>query len=149
MPTLQSLAERYGYIDLSVVFPELDIPVLTGPQRQGDVLMLPSVAPAKWPTTGPVPLDGVVVVDSEITAHTHSLYGDGSVLLTRNMTWQRAKRWQTAPNTLGWLRVPEGGEAFLMHSQEHGALGIGPGMYEIRQQMEYVGRLLSWLPVGD
>ena len=149
MPTLQALAEQFGYEDLAVAFPEADIPVLTGAQRQGDVLVFPITPPAKWPKSGPVPLDGVVVVGSEISDHTHALYGDGSVLLTEGMSPQRARWWWTTGNTLGWLQVPEGGQAFLMHSDEHGALGIGPGTYQLLRQQEFDAYERSWYPVGD
>jgi hypothetical protein len=149
MPTLQVLAERFGYEDLAVAFPEADIPVLTGVQRQGDVLVLPAAFPARWPRTGPVPLDGVVVVASEVSDHTHALHGDGQVLLVERMSGQRARWWRTTENTLGWLLVPAGGQAFLMHSQEHGALGIGPGGYQILQQQEFNSYVQDWLPVGN
>jgi len=144
MPVLQALAERYGYTDLAVAYPEIEIPVLTGLQRQGDVLVLPAALPAKWPRTGPQPVNGVVVADSDISDHTHTLYGDGEVLLVEGMSYQRARWWWTARNLVAWLTVPPGGEAYLMHSEEHGALGIGPGTYQIRRQMEYAGYWLDW-----
>ena len=132
LPTLQVLAVRYGYDDLSVAFPEVDIPVLTGAQRQGDVLVLPSRLPRALSGFGRRQRlsAGVVVVGSEASSHTHTLYGDG--------TAQRLLATEPPRGaTVAWLVVPEGGEAFLMHSDEHGALGIGPGTYEVRRQMEY------------
>jgi len=147
MATLQALAERFGCQDLAVAFPELDIPVLTGPQRQGDLLVLPSTLPADWPHTGSVPLDGgVVVASSEVSDHTHALYGDGHALLldiSPQLQW-----WCKPANTLAWLTVPIGGEAFLMHSDEHGALGIGPGTYRILRQQEFRHEW-GWSPVDD
>lgn len=174
MATLQALAERFGCDDLAAAFPELDIPVLAGPQRQGDLLVLPSTLPARWPHTGPVLLDGgVVIAWSEVSDHTHALYGDGQALLIDGMSPQRARWWRTAKNVgafltgsadedtpnrpktwqsiknaLAWLNVPSGGEAFLMHSDEHGALGIGPGTYLILRQQEYQD-VWGWSPVGD
>ena len=132
MPSLQVLAARYGYDDLSVAFPEADIPVLRGAQRQGDVLVLPSTLPKSLPGFGRSQrLDGgVVVVGSDGFGHTHTLFGDGVVRRLRASESARDK-------TIAWLVVPEGGEAFLMHSDEHGALGVGPGAYEIRRQLEY------------
>ena len=123
---------RHGYTDLKLEYPELDIPVLTGAQRQGDVLIIPAE-----PRDG-VPIGkGVEVVRSEAGSNTHCLHGDG--------------RWLESPDAStalvqGWLQVPEGGEAYLIHSEEHNALGIGPGSYEIRRQREYAG---EWRRVAD
>ena len=137
MPTLQVLAERFGYDDLAVSFPEVDIPILTGAQRQGDVLVLPSAPRRTLPGFGRrQSLDaGVVVVGVRSSGHTHTLFGEGTVRRRH-----RAEAGQNAALTAGcvaWLHVPDGGEAFLMHSDEHGALGIGPGVYELRRQTDY------------
>jgi hypothetical protein len=148
MATLEVLAERFGYEDLEVAFPEIDIPVLTGAQRQGDILVVPRRPPAQWPKTRVQSLNGVVVTDSEISDNTHALYGDGLVLLTEGMSRQQAVWWRQVDNILAWLNVPEGGEAYLMHSEEHGALGIGPGTYQILQQQEF-DEHVGWFPVAD
>ena len=42
--------------------------------------------------------------------------------------------------------VPDGGEAYLIHSDEHGAMGIAPGSYEVRRQQEWAG---EWRRVAD
>lgn len=149
MATLQALAERFGYEDLAVAFPEIDIPVLTSTQRQGDILVLPHQLPARWPRTGPTSLDGgVVIARSEVSSHTHALYGDGQVFLIDDMSPQRARWWQRSENALAWLNVPFGGEAFLMHSDEHGALGVGPGTYLILRQQEFYSDWY-WAAVAD
>ncbi|MCL2785347.1 MAG: hypothetical protein FWD55_07925 [Propionibacteriaceae bacterium] len=149
MQSLQALAERFGCEDLAAAFPEIDIPVLTGAQRQGDVLVLPSPLPAKWPRKGHLPLDpGVVVLSSEDTDHTHTLYGDGQVFFTEGMSYQRIIWWRRMENNIAWLNVPANGEAFLMHSDEHGALGIGPGTYQILAQQEF-GDGWMWSSVLD
>ena len=137
MPTLQVLAMRYGYDDLSLAFPDVDIPVVTGVQRQGDVLVLPSQPPSCLPGFGRRQglRAGVVVVGSESSGHTHTLYGDGTVRRLADPTSPAALPRPDA--TVAWLRVPAGGEAFLMHSDEHCALGIGPGTYQLRRQLEY------------
>jgi len=147
MATLQALAERFDCQDMAVAFPEIDIPVLTGMQRQGDILVVPSCLPEAWPTDGPVPMDGgVVITQSAFTDHTHTMYGDGQVWVM-NAEMRATSLWcWDAPNTLAWLKVPDGGEAFLMHSDEHGALGIGPGTYRILRQQEFNN---EWTDVED
>jgi len=149
MSTPHTLTAQRGRDDLAVALADADIPVLTGTQRQGDVLLLPCPLPVRWPRTGPAPLNGVAVATSELTGHTHALYGDGQVLLTSTMTYQRLRWWQPDVNTLGWLRVPAGGQAFLMHSGDHDALGIGPGTYQILQQQEFNRYVMAWLPADD
>lgn len=133
MNTQTQILARHGYSDLAVEYPELEIPVLTGPQRQGDVLIVPTER-----HDGGAPIGkGVEVVRSEAGSNTHCLHGDGE--------------WLASPHALtnlvqGWLTVPEGGEAYLIHSGEHGAAGIAPGTYEIRRQREYAG---EWRRVAD
>ena len=41
---------------------------------------------------------------------------------------------------LGFLRVPPGQSALLLHTDEHGANGIGPGTYAIHRKRTYVPR---------
>ena len=137
MPTLQVLAERYGYNDLAVLFPEADIPILTGAQRQGDVLVLPTAPRRTLPDFGRRQrLDaGVVVVGVKTAGHTHTLFGDGTV--RRRHRPKPGQDETQGDGCVAWLHVPEGGAAFLMHSEEHGALGIGPGVYELRRQQDY------------
>ncbi len=131
--TQTEILTRHGYTDLAVEYPELEIPCLTGLQRQGDVLIVP--APAR---AGGVPIGkGIEVVRSEAGSNTHCLHGDG--------TWLAAGDAQTGL-VQGYLTVPEGGEAYLIHSEEHGAMGVAPGSYEIRRQREFAG---EWRRVAD
>jgi hypothetical protein len=47
--------------------------------------------------------------------------------------------WHRAGNdglVLGVVTVPKDQTAMLVHTDEHGANGIGPGRYEIRQKRE-------------
>jgi hypothetical protein len=86
----------------------------------------------------PLPTTGITVVRAETNqANTHSLHGDGL--------------WEPNPAAAtdlvqGWLTVPETGEAFLIHTEEHAALGIGEGTYEVRRQREFAG---EWRRVAD
>lgn len=112
-----------GIDTTNLEFPELGIPVLTGIQRQGDLMLLPV---AEAPTGVPID-EGVAVVAAEsAVGNAHILIGDGQ--------WQRAEGDVLVE---GWVTVPEGGEVFLIHTEEHNALGIGPGRYEIRRQREW------------
>jgi hypothetical protein len=133
MQTNSQILIAHGYSDLAVEYPELEIPVLSGAQRQGDVLIVPTHL-----REGGKPLGkGVEVVRSEAGSNTHCLHGDG--------TWLPAPDAATAL-VQGYLSVPEGGEAYLIHSEEHGAMGIGPGSYEVRRQQEWAG---EWRRVAD
>lgn len=133
MQTNSQILTAHGYSDLAVEYPELEIPVLTGPQRQGDVLVVPC-----QPMEGGEPLGkGVEVVRSEAGSNTHCLHGDGVWLPAENAATGLVQ---------GYLTVPDSGEAYLIHSEEHGAMGIGPGTYEIRRQREFAG---EWRRVAD
>lgn len=135
MHTNTTILDRYSVSTLELEHPEAEVHVLSGAQRQGDVFLLPVTT-----THGgePVPAAGVTVVRGETgIGNTHCLYGAG--------------RWEPNPRAetdlvQGWLTVEPGGEVFLIHSQEHGALGVGAGTYEVRRQREYAG---EWRRVAD
>jgi hypothetical protein len=137
MLTNTVLLERIGLTDLGLEYPELEIPVLQGLQRQGDVLVLPVHEVPEGARFQPIGRQ-VEVVRSEAGGNTHCLHGDGV--------------WAAAPGAAtglvqGWIEVPEGGEAYLIHTEEHSALGIGPGRYEVRRQREFAATV--WAPVVD
>lgn len=105
---------------------EAEVPVLAGPQAQGDLLIVP--ASRDWPAGGPVPAEGIQVVHGEATGNTHWLHnGFGS-----QVSWYRAD----AGQVVGVVTVPEGETAMLIHTDEHGANGIGAGVFEIRSKRE-------------
>lgn len=109
---------------------ELDIPVLSGAQRQGDVLVLPR----KVTATEAVPACGAAVVRGESGGNTHAIYAaDGPVFC--DLMDGRATDLRVA-----CLSVPEGSTAYLGHP-EHGYMGIAPGTYEIRRQREMAEEL--------
>jgi hypothetical protein len=130
---------------------QVNIPTLTGPQRQGDVFIIPLVRDHSqdnpiggtgWhrvpgssqivqPATTPVPAAGVPVVRGENGGNTHAIVG-------RCFCDVKAA---TATNlTLAILTVPDGDVAYLAHP-EHGYNGIGPGTYELRRQREQADEL--------
>lgn len=121
--TNETVFATAGIDTTNLEFPELEIPILDGIQRQGDLILVP--VPDRHTE---VPLgDGVTVVEAESgSGNAHILIGDG--------TWRRAVGHELVE---GWVSVPAGGQAFLIHTEEHNALGIGPGCYEIRRQREW------------
>lgn len=138
---------------------ELEVPVLTGPQRQGDVAVFPrgrngevAVLDERGQPVviGPltagevklaklVPSEGIAVVRGEATGNTHLLHAAGTC------------RWLEKGTALGGdsvllgvLEVGDGAECFLIHTDEHGANGIGPGTYRLhgkREQADEIRRV--------
>lgn len=134
MHTNSTILTKFGVNDLNLEYPELDVPVLSATQRQGDVLVLKVTTKHAGKELG----RGVEVVRSEVNSgNTHTLHGDG--------TWEPNNR-ASSDLVQGWLTVAEGGEAFLIHTEEHSAIGLGEGTYEIRRQREYAG---EWRQVAD
>jgi hypothetical protein len=122
---------------------DLEVPIETGPQAQGDVLIIPVDAVADQGER--VPAKGLTVVRGETeggNAHIlHVLEGECF--------------WAPAPNAAdelaqGWLTVPEGSSATVIHTQEHNVIGLGGAAggstYEIRRQREFAG---EWRRVSD
>ncbi|CQD03668.1 hypothetical protein BN000_00616 [Mycobacterium europaeum] len=105
---------------------DIEIPVLAGVQRQGDVLVRPAIGILA--TTG-VPATGTPVVRGESGGNTHAIYAaDGPVYCDLSTPSARSL-------CVALLSVPEGSTAYLGHP-EHGYMGIAPGSYEIRRQRE-------------
>jgi hypothetical protein len=118
---------------------DLEVPILTGPQCQGDVLVLPV---GKRKDRGAhVPLTGIAVVTGETTGgNAHILHAlDGECF------WRAAEDAATGL-VQGWLTVPKGSSATLLHTAEHSVIGIGCGRFEIRRQREFAG---EWRRVSD
>lgn len=101
---------------------QAEVPLLSGLQRQGDVLVIP-IRPGQVAGQKRIPSEGFPVVRGEAGGNTHLLVGTGSFASRNQGTDQ------------GTLVVNEGESAYLIHP-EHGATGIGPGMYTIRRQRE-------------
>lgn len=111
-----------------------EVPVLTGPQAQGDLLVFPSAktfADDEWETVTP---KGVQVVVGEVTGNTHWLHCGFE---STGVMWHRAP---VDPDSvvIGYLKVPAGETAMLIHTDEHGANGVGPGTYAIHGKREQV-----------
>ena len=130
--TLMATATTYSTIldAHSVTIPahleaQAEVPVVCGPQRQGDIIVLPSRPGADTGT--PVPPSGVAVVRGEAGGNTHLLVADGAVSWSAGGVSDRLH--------LGTVTVADGATAYLLHP-EHGAQGIGPGCYRVRRQRE-------------
>jgi len=124
--TLGEAIDRFDVDVLEHLDRQMTVPVLSGLQLQGDVAVVPTGANPKSGTE--VPAEGIPVVRGENGGNTHLLLAEGDV---------RYNVLTPDPGVLsiGVLSVPEDATAFLAHP-EHGYLGIGPGVYEIRRQRE-------------
>lgn len=136
MQTLTEILDRHDITVPDELLADLVVPVLTGPQRQGDVLIVPRapLTAAERSQCQPVPSEGVAVVFGEATGNTHMLDADGPVLFGRRNSGVQ----------LGVVEVPEGSTAYLIHTDEHGANGIGAGTYSLhgkREQAEEIRRV--------
>jgi hypothetical protein len=106
---------------------QVTVPVLTDPQAQGDLIVIPvTVGLFDKHATTALPAEGVPVVRGENGGHTHHLIGEGPVCWAGN---------RDGAQTLGVLTVPADATAYVVHP-EHGAAGIGPGTYVLRRQRE-------------
>lgn len=137
MHTNTSVLTAHGVSDDQIEHPEAEIRIVSGNQRQGDVFLLKVTRKHEG---DPIGTKGVVVVRAETnSANTHSLHGDG--------LWEpNARAGDPSQLIQGWLTVEAGAEAFLIHTEEHSALGIGEGTYEVRRQREFAG---EWQRVAD
>ena len=122
--TLDEVAQLAAVTVLDHLDAQVDVPVLTDPQAQGDLIVIPG--PATPVATTPVPAAGVPVVRGENGGNTHLLIGDGPVHFDDGTA---------GAQTLGVLTVPDRSTAYLIHP-EHGATGIGAGTYVVRRQRE-------------
>lgn len=105
---------------------DIDIPVLGGVQRQGDVLVRAAIGVLAETA---VPTQGTPVVRGESGGNTHTIFAaDGPVYCDVSTPSARSLR-------VALLSVPEGSTAYLGHP-EHGYMGIASGSYEIRRQRE-------------
>jgi hypothetical protein len=114
---------------------DAEIPVLTGAQAQGDLLVVPAEPPSslRWRPVGP---EGVQVVHGEATGNTHWLHRGFDATGVR---WADPDPDDEDELVLGYLSVPEGASALLIHTDEHGANGIGPGRFAVRRKREADG----------
>lgn len=110
---------------------DAEVPILTGVQAQGDLLVFPAAA-AILPTNldwKPVTAAGVQVVHGEATGNTHWLHAGFD---SPGVLWARVDEGVR----IGYVTVPDDQTAQLIHTDEHGANGVGPGVYAINGKRE-------------
>lgn len=138
MNTHAQVLERLDIAPPDAALADIEVLVLTGPQRQGDVGIFPrpKLGKAEFDRMTPVPPEGVAVVRGEATGNTHVLLAD----VDSTVLW--------APHvgreggvTLGVLAVAEGSTAFLVHTDEHGVNAIGPGTYVLHGKREQAAEI--------
>jgi hypothetical protein len=101
--------------------------------RQGDVLLkkvegLPKFS--EW--SAPKQVADGIVAEGEATGHHHRVTGEANVI--RGGVQVRENGWT---NTVPAMFVTVAGPAQLVH-EEHAALDLEPGVYEVMGQREYV-----------
>lgn len=145
MSTL-TYADTLGKHNISLpddLIADVEVPVLTGPQCQGDVGIWPRavIGAAELDRATVVPAEGIAVVRGEATtggnAHILDAY-HGDVF------WLPADGRSSDALALGVLHVPEGSTAMLTHTEEHTSNGIGPGTYRLtgkREQADEIRRV--------
>lgn len=133
MQTLSDILTRHDIPMPDELLADLIVPVIDGPQRQGDVLILPRVplTAAERAACQPVPREGIAVVIGEATGNTHMLDADGPVMFGR----------RDAGLVIGVIEVPTGSTAYLIHTDEHGANGIAPGTYALHGKREQAAEI--------
>jgi hypothetical protein len=99
--------------------------VARGIVRQGDVLLVPVDAIPGESKRATSEGTRLVLAEGEATGHAHVVLGEGRLYLPG-----------TQRGTAGTYLLVEG-PATLVHD-EHDAIGLEPGTYEVRRQREYV-----------
>lgn len=140
MTTLATLLARHDVAVPDDVLADIEVPVLAGPQRQGDILIVPRGRLGRAETRGDlVTAKGVAVVRGEATGNTHILDAyEGTV------RWAPHTARTAADVVLGVLEVEPDSVAALTHTDEHGCNLIGPGVYVLhgkREQAEELRRV--------
>ncbi|MBW4032998.1 MAG: hypothetical protein HIU88_10080 [Acidobacteria bacterium] len=125
--TYQDALSKVGATVPEHLIADAEIPVLTGPQAQGDLLIIPIADTTR--KLVPLPEDGVQVVFGEATGNSHYLHRGFD---SPDVLWARADDGLCLAQVL----VPAGQSAQLIHTDEHGSNGIGPGLYAIHAKRE-------------
>lgn len=131
--TLSAALARHNITAADAALAEIEVPVLTGAQRQGDVGIFPRarLGAAERARMAPVGREGVAVVRGEGTGNTHLLDAVAGIVL-----WQPNRAAGATDLTLGVLHVEADSVAHLLHTDEHGCNAIGPGTYRLTGKRE-------------
>lgn len=131
-----TFAEALGKIGVTIpdhLIADAEVPVLTGVQAQGDLIVVPAGSDdfdASRVTLEAVTDKGIQVVVGEATGNTHWLHHGF------DSPGVRFARVTNHDLVIGVVDVPEGESAELIHTDEHGANAMGPGTYVIRGKRE-------------
>lgn len=128
--TLAEVVELTGKEVLDYLDLDAAVPVLERAGAQGDVLI---ARVNRKPASTPMPRC-VVAVAAEASSNTHTLHPNGPAF------WDAHRLAGSDDVQLGVLTVPAGSEVFVSH-QEHGALIVPEGTWEVRRQAE-LGRMV-------
>lgn len=122
MKTLNELAAQTGVELDEHLVRDLEIPVLSGVQCQGDLIVLPASAAGRiYPAAvQPVPAQGVELLRGQ---HPHVLVADPGTCRVLRLDGQD-------------LAVVDADAAVHLLHPEHGGMGLAPGRYVVRRQRE-------------
>lgn len=131
MTTLIELCETTGLTPLDHLELDAEIPVLSGLQAQGDLLIVPTDADTildSDPVWREVGRGGVVLLKGQADGNPHTLVADPD---TCRVTFDVTDRDGLA------LAVVEAQEPCWLLHPEHGGTGIAEGRYTVRRQREW------------
>ena len=129
MTTNQTIAERTNTTIPEHLEAQATPPIATKGWRQGDVYAMRR-DDLNTPKAGGIPLagQGHKVVSGDADRNSHILNGDG--LFYRCSPVDQLLDY-------GLLVVPDNGVCYLTHTDEHGSVGFGPGVWRLFGQVEY------------
>lgn len=125
--TYQEALSKVGVSVPEHLIADAEVPVLTGAQAQGDLLIVP--VEQVEAVMQPLPAEGVQVVFGEATGNSHYLHPGFE---SPGVEWARVDDGLC----LAVVRVPAGQSAQLIHTDEHGCNAIGEGLYAIHGKRE-------------
>lgn len=132
--TYTEALEKVGVTVPGHLVADAEVPVLTGVQAQGDLLIVPVDSLPRGVELAPVPQEGVQVVFGEATGNSHYLHHGFD---SPGVEYARVDDGQC----IAVVRVPEGQSAQLIHTDEHGANAIGSGLYGIHEKREMASEI--------
>lgn len=130
--TVSAAIEQFGVDVLDYLDRQAEIPVLTGPQCQGDVSICPASLYGTKPTFG----DPVAVAGAGVEVIRGGAMNNAHTLLSADagVTW-RPVLFSDEGVALGLLTVPDGATAYVAHP-EHSYSGVGAGTFVVGRQRE-------------
>lgn len=132
MNTIELLKNQFPVGDLEHLMSDAEIPVLTGPNSQGDLSWYPINTDKKIADLEAIPANGKVVLEGN-NGHPHTLFSmTGECFISIS---------PSQGQLLGTVVIPEGSVLLVGHN-EHGYNAVGAGTYlfnrsrEMREEIE-------------